>query len=244
MNDESIMIDDTKSLLHDDKTRPATFLENAAEILKHPITRARSMAWATSVRFLTFDNGENVEPSLDGTASDKNEGKGVHWGCQVCRAHIDGRRKDENREYEPPGREKPCEHNLVGSCDKCWHIPLFPNSGEVTTFRVRQVRSAKPDNPYAFCGHFVAVSYRWTKEKEEQSMYKVIEEDGSTRDMRAPKSVIDRAVAFARQNGFRRIWIDQVSFTSQAYLCQSNLYFDDNDVAKYRNAFGKTRSKS
>jgi len=37
----------------------------------------------------------------------------------------------------------------------------------------------------------------------------VVEEDGSVREMRASKHTIDRAVAFAAQNGYRMIWIDQ-----------------------------------
>jgi hypothetical protein len=38
-----------------------------------------------------------------------------------------------------------------------------------------------------------------------------VEEDGTSRDMRASNSTIDRVVDFARENGFRMIWIDQVS---------------------------------
>ena len=73
------------------------------------------------------------------------------------------------------------------------------------------------------CDHFVAVSYCYSAQpgfgddgdndvQGEDHLYSIVEEDGSTRQARAPRAVIDRAVAFAAQNGYRMVWIDQVKF--------------------------------
>ncbi|OCL15254.1 hypothetical protein AOQ84DRAFT_224322 [Glonium stellatum] len=65
------------------------------------------------------------------------------------------------------------------------------------------------------CTHFIAVSYCWpsevaqTKGNSGEQPYLVLEEDLTVRPIRAPKDIIDRAVDFAVQNGFRMIWIDQ-----------------------------------
>jgi hypothetical protein len=105
----------------------------------------------------------------------------------------------------------PCVHVCELTCDYCKHIPLFPNQGAITTFKIRRI------DPKAWtrCRHFVAISYCWAAqtagtEENPKVPYKVVEEDGSVRDMRASSSTIDRVVEFARQNGFRMIWIDQV----------------------------------
>ncbi|RDW71004.1 hypothetical protein BP6252_07567 [Coleophoma cylindrospora] len=58
------------------------------------------------------------------------------------------------------------------------------------------------------CPHVVNKNSERTTDPSVE-LYDVIEEDGSTRKVRAPKDVIDRAVDFAAQNGYRMIWIDQ-----------------------------------
>jgi len=71
---------------------------------------------------------------------------------------------------------------------------------------------------FSSCDHFIAVSYCWPSPMFDENgdiiqhtgQYLVRGEDTITRPNRAPEDVIDRAVAFAAQNGIRLIWIDQV----------------------------------
>lgn len=103
-----------------------------------------------------------------------------------------------------------CEHLAASSCQQCLLAQPFPGSGPVETFRIlRQSwlsRSTKP------CTHFVAVSYCWSTEKENQSRgrYVIRDADGRIRNNRVREEIIDRAVSFARESGCRFIWIDQV----------------------------------
>ncbi|KZL86141.1 hypothetical protein CI238_09115, partial [Colletotrichum incanum] len=48
-----------------------------------------------------------------------------------------------------------------------------------------------------------------TSDNPNDEPYEVVEEDGTVRKVRASRNTIDRVVAFARENGFRMIWIDQ-----------------------------------
>jgi hypothetical protein len=104
-----------------------------------------------------------------------------------------------------------CIHVNARSCEDCASVPLFPNRGKARKFRV--VRLNNPDSgrsAFSRCGHFVAVSYCWPRQQK-VGRYIVREENGRSRPSRAPDEVLDRAVAFAAQNGIRLIWIDQVS---------------------------------
>lgn len=118
---------------------------------------------------------------------------------------VQGRRELELYKFSDP-----CVHVRENWCQACGRIPQFPNQGTVTRFRIRRVHAAGSID-HRWCTHFVAVSYCWSSESGDNGSepYKVVEEDGSVRDIRAQNSTIDRVVAFARENGFRMIWIDQ-----------------------------------
>ena len=100
-------------------------------------------------------------------------------------------------------------------------IPLYPNRGRVTKFRIRRLKpKGTKQSELGICTHFVAVPYCWPtpsaqnsgETKRDGEQYQVLEEDMKTvRSIRAPKDTIDRAVSFATQNGFQMIWIDQVT---------------------------------
>jgi hypothetical protein len=120
-----------------------------------------------------------------------------------------------------------CEHLLARSCRPCQFVPPFPSAGPVESFRViRQSslpkRKEDSDDPLEQCTHFVAVSYCWPHEDGRlaqrqdacQGRYTVRDVDSRGRPNRAPEWVLDRAVAFARERGFRLLWIDQVNSDS------------------------------
>ncbi|KAK2603282.1 hypothetical protein N8I77_009750 [Diaporthe amygdali] len=128
----------------------------------------------------------------------------------MCAGHRVSEDAAKKREGELLKYSDPCVHVNENSCHFCQHIPLFPNRGKLTRFRIRRVF---PPNfkGSAHCDHFVAVSYCWSSENNTESEpYKVVEEDGTVRNVRAQNSTIDRVVAYARENGFRMIWIDQI----------------------------------
>lgn len=131
-----------------------------------------------------------------------------------------------------------CSHVRDLTCSYCQHVPLFPSHGKARRFRIRRVvpeRETLPEpqewDPIEYnefpCSHFVAVSYCWEsqfanfdgeEEGVDEAPYTVVEEDGSIRPARAPRSTLDRVVAFAAQNGYRLIWIDQVSGILSVYF--------------------------
>ena len=95
------------------------------------------------------------------------------------------------------------------SCEKCEILPDFPPYGAPTTFKVVSGIG---------CGHFIAVSYCWPKDPmgnfiECDRTYRICTNISlgkrTERVNRAPNTVIDRAVEFARACGIRMIWIDQ-----------------------------------
>ncbi|KAI8677386.1 HET domain-containing protein [Fusarium sp. Ph1] len=221
------MLDDTRELLPDeilDQAENATWYklrENVATIIGQRMTRVHTSSWADSLRFLTFDDGHDHEPQ------EANQNTPLFGQCQpcqerlplpaghVCEKHLSltPTARIENREAELHKYADPCVHVREHSCNTCQHIPLFPNEGKATKFRIRRVNKVG-SNEHSRCDHFVAVSYCWSaatanRSDNEEGPYKVVEEDGSVRDMRAAKSTIDRVVTFARENGFRLIWIDQ-----------------------------------
>lgn len=230
------MIDDTRQLEHGGQgpTMPRRALrlaDNIDGILAHSAARIHAERWVSSLRFLTFDDGvEGDSESNHGThvalAADidgnNSSNPDIHGQCQPCAkreplpsGHICSDhmiRETQEREAELLKYTNPCVHVRENSCHACQHIPLFPNEGKVTRFRIRRVYPFKPQyDARRDCSHFVAVSYCWSSENDSKSEpYKVVEEDGSVRSVRAQNSTIDRIVAFARENGFRMIWIDQV----------------------------------
>ncbi|RSL64479.1 hypothetical protein CEP54_004704 [Fusarium duplospermum] len=221
------MFDDTRELLPGESRDEAEsntrykLRENVATIIDQRMTRVHTSSWADSLRFLTFDDGHDDEPH------ETNQETPLLGQCQpcqdrlplpaghVCEKHLSltSTTKIENREAELHKYANPCVHVREHSCKTCQNVPLFPNEGKITKFRIRRVN--KPgSNEVSRCDHFVAVSYCWSaatanRSDDEEGPYKVVEEDGSVRDMRAAKSTIDRVVTFARENGFRMIWIDQ-----------------------------------
>lgn len=134
----------------------------------------------------------------------------------VCEQHMSPdfqKFSSEHREAEFRKFTDPCVHVQEHSCHECQHIPLFPNQGKVSRFRIRRLLPTGNDK-LPECCHFIAVSYCWTSQGDSKSQldeeqYLVREEDGTVRPIRAQRSTIDRVVSFARENGFRMIWIDQ-----------------------------------
>lgn len=134
----------------------------------------------------------------------------------LCEQHLPKnltRISSEDRETELRKFTDPCVHVREHTCRECQHIPLFPNQGKVTRFRIRRLLPVESDE-LPECCHFVAVSYCWTSQGDsvsqpEEEPYLVREENGTIRPIRAQRATIDRVVSFAKENGFRMIWIDQ-----------------------------------
>ena len=202
--------------------------DKLGDILSHRVQRSHAIHWASNLRYLTFDDGgdEGYTNADDGaldsdyinasalTESDLQERLVRELGtghCRLCEIKgsqpiqletiIDG----EKKVFEYSGG---CVHVCQRTCVECRRIPLFPNGRQVKRFRIRRLQQAS----LRVCDHFVAVSYRWSDARKtaEQQPYQVVEEDGTVRDARAANEILDRIVAFARENGFRMIWIDQV----------------------------------
>jgi hypothetical protein len=99
-----------------------------------------------------------------------------------------------------------CVHVNKRSCKDCESIPTFPHEGEVTKFRVTRLENKENGGEYSSCLHYIAVSYCWPPPVfdengsfvQHQGKYFVKGENGQTRPNRAPESVIDRAVKFAK----------------------------------------------
>ncbi|KAK2728215.1 hypothetical protein CKAH01_11209 [Colletotrichum kahawae] len=193
-------------------------------ILKHAGPRDNAKRWARNLRFLTFDDGTDQHdaatpiPELSGQCRRCAERVPAPAG-HMCAAHANIRPTPESlAAWEQKLRDAPdpCVHVEDLTCDGCRHVPLFPNTGEVSTFRIRRAAVTDEDALFPECRHFVAVSYCWESQPSDEDgeasslpPYTVVEEDGTKRAMRAPRATIDRVVRFARENGFRMIWIDQ-----------------------------------
>ena len=206
------------------------FSTNIDGILQHRFQRTSAAQWARNLIFLTFAGDEKYTESQSPERS--NATKGLPLGqCARCElripppaGHICGTHaqvKDvKAHEKRAKDYDNPCVHVEDASCEECMQIPLFPNHGRATKFRIRRLKpEGSKQSELGCCTHYVAVSYCWSSsgtEKPDESntdgeVYRVIEEDTETvRPIRTPKDVIDRAVSFASQNGFRMIWIDQV----------------------------------
>ena len=205
------------------------FSTNIDGILQHRFRRTSAAQWARNLRFLTFA-GDEKDTDIE-SPERSNSTKGLHLGqctrCELripppaghtCAAHVTNDVKAHEKRAKD--YENPCVHVEDASCEECMHIPLFPNRGRATKFRIRRLKpKGSKQSELGSCTHYVAVSYCWSSSGTEKpgepdtdrEMYQVIEEDTETvRPIRAPKDVVDRAVSFASQNGFRMIWIDQV----------------------------------
>jgi hypothetical protein len=248
------MIDDTRGARCE--VTPSQLASSIEEIGKHTIDRFHVKGWARSLRFLTFDDEQ-----LDSYGGSK-ERKELCARCDLrvpipatahkCSSH--GRFGRDSTKERPQALHA-CEHVARVTCSLCQNIPLFPNRTKARRFRIRRIFpkiggvAANFTNVHdlpryheSACNHFVALSYCWagqpgpanqTPDDMNGEPYKVVEEDGLVRDARASRPTIDRTVAFAAQNGYRLIWIDQASF---AYL---HIAFHP-VLQNYRNAFSKT----
>ncbi|GAP92134.1 putative heterokaryon incompatibility [Rosellinia necatrix] len=211
------MLDDTKELIQDGQgspvpRQPINLQANVDEILKARITRAHATQWAQNLLYLTFDDSLDERCAEPMIIEDNDTQHGQCQQCQqkdsfrfvhMCSNHLCRSYGSQKKEAGERNCGDPCFHVSEHSCGHCRPLPLFPNE-KVTRFRLRRFRN--------FCNHFVAVSYCWSSEKGravEDTGYEVVEEDGTVRNARASNNTIDRAVAFARENGFRLIWIDQ-----------------------------------
>jgi hypothetical protein len=227
------MIDDTKHLDHGTIPSRINLSREVNQILNHQIVRAHAERWSHDLRFLTYDEPgprhDEVAPRDTAEANDEIEqtcsnatnpitgpcdrfelDKSVLSGHH-CESRIPTEHMNKTREIALKDLGEPTSHACELTCGHCRHIPMFPNQGTIITFKIRRL------DPEAWlsCRHFVAISYCWAAQTQDDGTspmepYKVVEEDGSVRNMRASSSTIDRAVEFARHNGFRMLWIDQV----------------------------------
>lgn len=224
------MIDDTRG--NEASSGSFGFSSKIDEILQHQMYRTKAAQWARNLRFLTFAGDES---STDPKTQERFEPlPGLHRDqCSRCELSVrppaehkyatHTRTEFSKNAYEKQVNEhnNPCVHVESRSCEECRHIPLFPSHGKTTKFRIRRLKPKDTRlSELGMCSHFVAVSYCWSSLSSRNSgepnasseQYQVLEEDMKTkRPIRAPKDTIDRAVSFAAQNGFRMIWIDQVT---------------------------------
>ena len=244
------MKDDTKG--EDDGSSNFEFSSKINAILEHRIHRKSAARWARNLRFLTFDNDEdsaNIEPMsrLGREQCTRCELRVPPPAGHICAAHLLLKKHSKAREKRLKEYADPCLHVQDASCEDCSHIPLFPNRGKITRFRIRRLKpkDTKPSK-FSRCCHFVAVSYCWSSQSARKSaedetddeQYQILEEDRETiRQARAPKDTIDRAVKFAAENGFRMIWIDQVMCFPMMW--QNSVRLPD---TKSRNASSKITS--
>ena len=222
------MRDDTRA---DEQSGGFEFSTNIDGILQHRIQRTSAVQWARNLRFLTFA-GDEKYPDIQSPERSSST-KGLHLGqctrCElrvpppaghICATHAHVKKDIKAYEKRAKDYSNPCIHVEDVSCEECMHIPLFPNHGKATKFRIRRLKpKGSKQSELGACTHYVAVSYCWSNSGTQKpgepntdgEVYQVIEEDAETvRPIRTPKDVIDRAVSFAAQNGFRMIWIDQV----------------------------------
>ena len=222
------MRDDTRA--DEAKSGGFGFSTSIDGILQHQFQRMSAAQWARNLRFLTFAGDEEY---ADIQSQGSKSTKGLHLGrctrCErripppaghICATHAHARKDIKAHERRVKDYDNPCIHVENASCEECMQIPLFPSHGRATKFRIRRLKpKGSKQSELGDCTHYVAVSYCWSSSVTEKpgapdtdgEVYQVIEEDTETvRPIRAPRDVIDRAVSFASQNGFRMIWIDQV----------------------------------
>ncbi|KAF4883654.1 hypothetical protein CGCF415_v015727 [Colletotrichum fructicola] len=183
-------------------------------ILKHAGPRDNAKRWARNLRFLTFDTGTDHHDAATSTPT-----RGQCRRCaervpapagHMCAAHANIRPTPESLtawEQKLAEFPDPCAHVEDLTCDGCRHVPLFPNTGTVSTFRIRRAAVTEEDALFSECRHFVAVSYCWESQPSDEDgeaaslpPYTVIEEDGTKREMRAPSATIDRVECIDQTN--------------------------------------------
>ncbi|CAI6267911.1 unnamed protein product [Periconia digitata] len=219
------MIDDTQDIGNGEVSPRVSLFSEIDNIMKYQVVRAHAERWSQNLHFLTYDDShdDNGEPGQSQLPHESNSATQCVTGqckrCErrtpvpsghQCQSHFSfsgGHYEEEDvREKALEEYSNPCVHVKALTCDECQHVPLFPNEGPVTCFKIRQI----PRSSLIRCRHFVAVSYCWSDaDSSTQDAYNVIDENGKHRRIRATGSVIDRVVNFARENGYRMIWIDQ-----------------------------------
>lgn len=132
-----------------------TLSENVAAILANPVTRSHVSKWVSNLRFLTFDDddGDSFHANR-ATVSSTVEDISIVGQCQpcakrtpipsghICSTHMGYNKENlKSREMKYQQYNNPCIHIIGHSCSDCQHIPLFPNEGKITRFRIRRVYS-------------------------------------------------------------------------------------------------------
>ncbi|KAJ3577206.1 hypothetical protein NPX13_g3365 [Xylaria arbuscula] len=224
---QAIMVDDTRGGGFNLTTSQIS--SSMEDIARHRTTRLPK-SWLQNLRFLTVDKEDDVDSDNDqlGPAGKKETGKAkqscarreLDVAIPTTRHFCYPRRwsSRSNLSEDSELRDTFCAHVAAVTCAHCKNIPLFTNRSRTTRFRIHRafpkIESPELSKQSDPCRHFVAVSYCWDAQSSDQTgaiedPYTVVEEDGSVRNIRASKQTIDRAVAFAAQNGYRMIWIDQ-----------------------------------
>ena len=227
------MIDD----LHEGSSQTQRFnlSRNVDDILKYKSDRRHAARWARNPRFLTYDDTHDAEQaSRDGPINQQCNRcvlRNAPVAGHICAGHFqNGMPLKDLRALDREAAQfnDPCVHVTKWKCPACEDIPLFPKDPtQIKRFRIRRLQpKGIAQSKLPPCADFLAVSYCWSSQTETSSnetIYEVIEEDGTIRKMRAPKVVIDRAVDFASYNGIRMIWIDQVSLINFRKPAQNSL---------------------
>ena len=213
----------------DDLTYPSNENERNLRFLTY-VGKEDDLTYASNENDPTYANKENDTDAqmLEDFGSTEEQRLGQCTRCElrvapaaghICAAHVTPGQPDI-KTYERRARDcsNPCVHVENASCNECMEIPLFPNRGRATKFRIRRLKPKDTlPSQLGMCTHYMAVSYCWSSAQRSgesnagSEKYQVLEEDMRTvRPIRAPVDVIDRAVSFAAENGIRMIWIDQV----------------------------------
>ncbi|KAH8661613.1 heterokaryon incompatibility protein-domain-containing protein [Tricladium varicosporioides] len=99
-------------------------------------------------------------------------------------------------------RESTTISQEISTC-ACVERSFFPLEG-ASKYIVTESSSRELEG----CTHYLAVSYCWKQQPVSDRSY-LVKTGDVTRDNRAPKEVLDRAISYAAYNGLRLIWIDQ-----------------------------------
>jgi len=220
------MIDDTREPNGEtDHGDDANFTAEVLQLVQLRTDRNDAYTWSKNLKLLALDDHDGPVAELP-THHPRSRDR-PSWLCDRCGTGDSSERHHcvvcNNGNYDLCSlcRELGCldsSHTLypveptfshARSCASCIALPPFQQ--RTNSFRIVQ-QSSLPASPSGECTHFVAVSYCWPQQIEDQSQgrYTVRDINGTVRPNRAPEKILDRAVAFAREAGFRFIWIDQV----------------------------------
>ena len=159
------------------------FSPNINGILEHQSHRTSTVRWARNLSFLTFDGDESYADAKtsEGSDSPKQLDQGQCTRCElrvpppvghICATHRNHLKKHDTSAYEKLAKDynDPCIHVKHASCVECMQIPLFPNRGRATKFRIRRLKSkGTKQSELGFCTHFAAVPYCWPSSSAQRS---------------------------------------------------------------------------